>query len=168
MFHWLILTCMYCDLFHKRFMKLSVKSFENYLCPNFDYNYLIMLQFCTCHGSSAAMACAKFWHDLIIILCLRGKSIFFLWNFDYGFINNLWKGPLMCLTWKWVKCDLSSVWYSVGVDDSIIRQVVGHSISQPPVHPCFARAIELIAHPKITQILLFSWEFSSNVAFCTP
>ena len=29
----------------------------------------------------------------------------------------------------------------------------GHSFSQPPVHPCFARAIELIAHPKITQIL---------------
>ena len=28
-----------------------------------------------------------------------------------------------------------------------------HSISQPPVHPCFARAIKLIAHPKITPIL---------------
>ena len=43
-----------------------------------------------------------------------------------------------------------------------------HSISQPPVHPCFARAIELIAHPKITKILSFSWGFSSKVAFCTP
>ena len=30
-----------------------------------------------------------------------------------------------------------------------------HSFSQPPVHPCFARAIELIAHPKIIQILSF-------------
>ena len=36
------------------------------------------------------------------------------------------------------------------------------------VHPCFARAIELTAHPKITLILSFSWGFSSNVAFCTP
>ena len=43
-----------------------------------------------------------------------------------------------------------------------------HSISQPPVHLCFARAMELIAHPKITQILSFSWGFSSKVAFCTP
>ena len=40
-----------------------------------------------------------------------------------------------------------------------------HNISQPPVHPCFARAMELIAHPKITPILSFSWEFSSKVAF---
>ena len=42
-----------------------------------------------------------------------------------------------------------------------------HSISQPPVHPCFARAIELITHPKITLILSFSWGFSSKVAFCS-
>ena len=32
-----------------------------------------------------------------------------------------------------------------------------HSISQPPVQPCFARVIELIAHPKITVILSFLW-----------
>ena len=43
-----------------------------------------------------------------------------------------------------------------------------HSISQPPAQPCFARAIELIAQPKITQILSFSWGFSSKVALCTP
>ena len=43
-----------------------------------------------------------------------------------------------------------------------------HSFSQPPVHPCFARAIELIAHLKITQIPSFSWGISSKKAFCTP
>ena len=43
-----------------------------------------------------------------------------------------------------------------------------HSISQPPVHLCFAWAIELIAHPKITLILSFSWGISSKKAFCTP
>ena len=43
-----------------------------------------------------------------------------------------------------------------------------HSFSQPPVHPCFAWAVELIAHPKITKMLSFSWGFSSKVAFCTP
>ena len=45
---------------------------------------------------------------------------------------------------------------------------VYHSISQPPVHLCFAQAIELNAHPKITLILSFSWGFSLRVAFCTP
>ena len=45
---------------------------------------------------------------------------------------------------------------------------VRHSISQPPVHPCFARAIVLSAHPKITLILAFSWGFSSKVAFAHP
>ena len=38
-------------------------------------------------------------------------------------------------------------------------------------HPCtlsFARVIELIAHPKITQILSFSWGFSLKVAFAHP
>ena len=43
-----------------------------------------------------------------------------------------------------------------------------HSISQPPVHSCFARAIELIAHPNITPILSFSWGISSKLAFRTP
>ena len=43
-----------------------------------------------------------------------------------------------------------------------------HSISQPPVHLCFAQVIELNAHPEITQILSFSWGFSSKVAFYTP
>ena len=43
-----------------------------------------------------------------------------------------------------------------------------HSISQPPVHPCFAWAIKLIAHPKITPIPSFLLGFSSEVAFCTP
>ena len=37
-----------------------------------------------------------------------------------------------------------------------------HSISQPPRHPCFAQAIELIAHPKIILILPFSWGISSK------
>ena len=43
-----------------------------------------------------------------------------------------------------------------------------HSFSQPPVHLCFAEAIKPIAHPKITQILSFSWGFSSKLVFCTP
>ena len=43
-----------------------------------------------------------------------------------------------------------------------------HSFSQSPVILCFALAIMLFAHPKITTILSFSWGFPSKVAFCTP
>ena len=39
---------------------------------------------------------------------------------------------------------------------------------QLSLHQCFAQAIMLVAHPTITQILSFSWRFSSNVAFTTP
>ena len=35
-------------------------------------------------------------------------------------------------------------------------------------HLCFGRAIKLIAHPKITLILSFSWGFSSIVVFAYP
>ena len=43
-----------------------------------------------------------------------------------------------------------------------------HSSSQPPVHLCFAEAIKPIAHPKITQILSFSWGFHQNWYFAHP
>ena len=42
---------------------------------------------------------------------------------------------------------------------------VSHSINEPPMLPCFARAIDLIAQPKITLILSFSWGFSSKWHF---
>ena len=44
----------------------------------------------------------------------------------------------------------------------------GHSISQPPVHPCFAWAIELITHLKITLILSFSWKLHQKRHFAHP
>ena len=52
--------------------------------------------------------------------------------------------------------------------DHVRRDYAARSFSQPPVHLGFALAIELDAHPKITQILSFSWGFSSKVEFCTP
>ena len=51
---------------------------------------------------------------------------------------------------------------------STSKDILWHSFSQPPMHLCFARAIEPIAYPKSTLILSFSWGFSSKVAFCTP
>ena len=43
-----------------------------------------------------------------------------------------------------------------------------HSISQPPVHLCFAQVIELIAHPEITQILSFHGDFHQKWHFAHP
>ena len=40
-------------------------------------------------------------------------------------------------------------------------------ISQPQVHPCFARAVKIIAYLAII-ILTFILRFQSKVAFCTP
>ena len=65
---------------------------------------------------------------------------------------------------------LASDWWSSFCtfhDKLLLGLTWNHSISQPLVHLSFARAIELIAHPKITHILPFSWGISSKKAFCT-
>ena len=41
-----------------------------------DSNDPIMSQVCTCHASSAGMACAKFWHGCIIIFHIRATHIY--------------------------------------------------------------------------------------------
>ena len=46
------------------------------------------------------------------------------------------------------------------VKSPVWKVICDHSISQPPVHLCLARAIELIAHPKITFIsFILMWNF---------
>ena len=47
-----------------------MKSHDNLFCSNLasNYPYPIRSQFCTCHDSSAVMACAKLWPGLIIIV----------------------------------------------------------------------------------------------------
>ena len=52
------------------------KYCENVFRFNFDLIDTIKLQFCTCHDSSAVMACAKLWTDQIIILWVRPKYFF--------------------------------------------------------------------------------------------
>ena len=51
---------------------------------------LIMSQFCTCHDSSAVVACAKLWHDWIIIFH-TGTPLNFK-RLDYGLTNLVWNG----------------------------------------------------------------------------
>ena len=53
---------------HKGFMRLSFKSCENSVSFYLNSNDPIRSQFFTCHNSLAVMACAKLWHDCIIII----------------------------------------------------------------------------------------------------
>ena len=53
---------------HKGFMRSSFKSWGNSVSSYFDSNDPIRSQFFTCHDSLAVMACAKMWHDCIIII----------------------------------------------------------------------------------------------------
>ena len=57
-----------------------------YVCSNFYSNNLIMPQCCTCQDSWAVMACAKLWHDMIIVL-YAGATTCFLQDFGNEFIN---------------------------------------------------------------------------------
>ena len=54
----------------------SFKTCESYLCFNLHSNNLNRLQNCTCHDSSAVVACAKSWPDLIIIFARKGNMYF--------------------------------------------------------------------------------------------
>ena len=79
--------------FHPGFMRLWMKSCENSVCSNFDSDYPIMSQFCTCHGSLAVMTCAKLWLDFITaFMC---KLCTYLKKMDHELINHLQNGSQM-------------------------------------------------------------------------
>ena len=54
--------------FSQRNYELITESAENSFCSNSYFNDSIRSQFCTCHDSSAVMACAKLWPDWTIII----------------------------------------------------------------------------------------------------
>ena len=65
--------------FTKGFMSSWPKSYETSFCFNmfnFHSNKPIRSQICTCHDSSAVMACAKLWPDIINCLHVRARHIF--------------------------------------------------------------------------------------------
>ena len=72
----LLFQVMISDSFHNGLMSTWLKPCENYFCLNFHFNYSIQSQICTCHGSSAVVACAKLWPDLIIIRHSWTRCIF--------------------------------------------------------------------------------------------
>ena len=58
------------------FTKIYEFITQNYFCSVFHFNEAIRPQICTCHDSSAVMACAKLWPDLTIIFHTRARNIF--------------------------------------------------------------------------------------------
>ena len=56
--------------FTKQFMCWWLKYGQNHFCSNFYSDDIIMSQFCTCNNSWL-VACAKLWHDIVIIFHVR-------------------------------------------------------------------------------------------------
>ena len=64
------------DPFHKWFMHSWLQLPQDSFSSNSYFDNSIRFQFCTCHDSSAVMACAKLWPDLIIKFHKRARQIF--------------------------------------------------------------------------------------------
>ena len=65
----------YCNVPSQLAHELIIHIMQKSFCSNSYQNNPIRLQFCTCQGSSAAMACAKLWLDLIIIFHVKAICI---------------------------------------------------------------------------------------------
>ena len=75
------------------FQQCFMNSQSKFSWSNLDFNNSIRPQICTCHDSSAVMACAKLWHDQTIILHITVTHIvarFGLWAHK----RLAWDGPL--------------------------------------------------------------------------
>ena len=59
----------------------------NAFCSHFDNNHAIRPQFCSCHGSIAAMTYAKLWPDWMFHMKIMAKNI--VTTLDYEFTNCL-------------------------------------------------------------------------------
>ena len=75
---------------------------------NYNFNYPISLQICTCHNSSAVVTCAKLWTDWIIIF--QERATWFFQDLDYELINLCEMGLWCCESpgdreqpWLWKK-----------------------------------------------------------------
>ena len=104
-------------LFRQGFMSPLTKTFENYFCANSDFDDPIMSQFCTCHDSWAVVACAKLWHNVMIVLLKKSTNV--EQNLDYELISCWWnKSPAFLITstiahWWIFSLFLSEKWHSI-------------------------------------------------------
>ena len=114
-----------------------------------------------------------------------GRNLFLPGRFKPGFnpvSSTRWKKPANPANSQWVShqcknqhflCKSNWLGCKIVIASMImfwqcVQTPRNNSISQPPVHPCFARAIELIAHPKITQFFHFHGECHQKSHFSHP
>ena len=84
----------------KRFESSPSKFHKNMFCSDMKNKDQIMLQFCTCHDSSAVMACAKSWHDCITIIKIRAKFFFARFQLWACILLVKWAGWLIQEYWR--------------------------------------------------------------------
>ena len=72
------------ELILQTVFELIIEILRKFMSSNADYNSPVRSQFCTCHDSSAVVACAKLWHELTTtfrIFTIPGsRPIDLLWN----------------------------------------------------------------------------------------
>ena len=80
------------DPFHNGFISHYRNFGEKKYCSHLKHTDQIISQFCTCHDSSADVACTKLWHDLIIMNKITTRWIstrFQLWVHKF-FVKWIW------------------------------------------------------------------------------
>ena len=81
------------DLLDKGFMSSKSKPCKkNMCCHHVNNNNPLRSQFCTCHDSSAVVACAKLWADWIMKIKIKSQKVFSQ-ILIYELINDLWNDP---------------------------------------------------------------------------
>ena len=67
--------------------EFMIEILRNLFHSHLDSDDPISSQLCTCHDSSAVVACVKLWFDLVIFVCIRATLG---QNLNHGLKNPLW------------------------------------------------------------------------------
>ena len=107
------------DPFDKQFMGPYLNTFKHQL---FGCNNPIWSQLCTCHDSSAVVACVKGWPDQMIISHLIGTRIFSKLAVWVHKLFVKWASAFSASGWiLWSRCELLFRHRSAGQASSLIR-----------------------------------------------
>ena len=107
-------------IFHKEFMSSWFESCENSLCFDCNFNHPKSL-IRTCHGSWAAVTCAKLWPDLIIIFLVRLSDMFV---FHFNLFNRIhrvlcYRMAFHSVTEIWMFNSFQYIWFHVWIIPSL-------------------------------------------------
>ena len=120
------------NLFHEWLMNTKFKSCKNISWSCMKTNHQIMPQFCTCHNSSAVVACANLWHDWVIKIKIRVKNT--PQDYNDKLLNVLW--DVSWFNWHQV----TFLQWSVQFMTSGPWQATGPKVWNSLKHDCFSVA----------------------------